>query len=610
MTSGNVSDERMAASQWRVITRAVRLLSPPLRRRLAIALGASAVMAVLEAASFGLLFLVIRALSDDQLPLPELADILGAGDHDSFIARCGALVMGLFALRAVGSLLLLRAHASLQAEADEELSTALFARYQSMPYLDLLERNSAEMIINIQQRTAEVAAHAISSAVLIAGEVAVLAGIALTLAVVRPALAAGVLAFLVVMAAGFVKVVTPAIRRSGTEEYLESGRANLLLHESMGGIKAIKANELVGPFVARFRTQRAELAAARRTRVLRLRLPQLYLESALLLGLALLAVIIVQSDSSEVVPTFGILVAAALRALPSLSRIIASIGGMRASESAVAVIERDMQLLDEPPDAPATPHADPTVMLREHIRLVEVTMRYPGASQDALHDVTAEIGAGQSVGLVGPSGAGKTTLVDVILGLLRPTGGDIIVDDLPLTDDRLPAWRHSIGYVPQEVFLLDSSLRDNIVFGRHGIDEARVEESVELAQLADVIATLPAGLETRVGERGVRLSGGQRQRIGIARALVTRPTLLILDEATAALDTQTEAAITESLAILHGRTTTIVIAHRLSTVQNCDQIIFLEQGRVRAVGSFQELWADDSAFADLVRLGQLRRGAV
>lgn len=610
MRAEDASGTSAAGSPWRVMVRAVRLLSHPLRRRLYAAVGASAIMALLEAASFALLFLLIRVLSDESLSLPGFAETIGAStDRDSFLARCGSLVMGLFVLRALGTFLLLRAHASIQAQADEQLSTALFRRYQSMPYLDVLQRNSAEMILNVQQRTAEVAAHGISSAVVIASEGAVLSGIALTLAIVRPVLAAAVLAFVIIMATGFVKVVTPAVRRSARQEYVESGRANLLLHESMGGIKAIKANELVGPFVSRFRAQRATLSAARRTRFLRLRLPQLYLESALLLGLGLLAFVVVRTDSSEIVPTFGILAAAALRVMPSLSRILASVGAIRASESALDAVERDMQPLDDIVENVVDPNSEPSVSLKSDLRLVDVSFRYPNAAQNALVGVTLEVSAGESVGLVGPSGSGKTTLVDVVLGLLPPTSGELLADGDPLTEERLPAWRHSIGYVPQQVFLLDASLRDNIVFGRHGIDD-RVEESVRLAQLADVVDALPAGLETHVGERGVRLSGGQRQRIGIARALVTRPALLILDEATAALDTKTEAEISDSLASLHGRTTTIVIAHRLSTVQNCDRIVFLEHGRVRAVGSFEQLWAQDSAFADLVRLGQLRQGMV
>jgi ABC-type multidrug transport system fused ATPase/permease subunit len=581
----------------------VRLLTPPIRRRLFIAVGASTVMAVLEAASFALLFFLIRALSDVNAPLPGVAKLLGASNREAFLARCGGLVLALFLLKSVGNFILLRIQSSLQANTDAYLSTALFSRYLATAYLQFIQRNSAEMIMTIQYRTADVAANSVGAVISIASETAVLVGVAVTLGIVQPVLAAGVLVFLGLVATGLLKVLTPAIRRSGYADAVEGTKAQRLLQESMGGIKAIKANELASQFVDRFILQRVKLAEIRRRRVLLTRLPQFYLENTLFIGLGLLAVVVFQIRSADVVPIFGVLVAAAFRTLPSLSRIVGSLSGVRGSEASLRYIEEDFR---QPPLREASPdEPGPPVELNDQLRFRNVAFRYPTSNVDALSDITLDIAAGESIGLVGASGSGKTTFVDIVLGLLHPTHGELFVDGEPLTGERLPAWRHTIGYVPQDVFLLDATLRENIIFGRPDAGDDRLDEAVKLAQLEDVVAGLPVGLETEVGERGVRLSGGQRQRIGIARALFTRPSLLILDEATAALDTRTEAAITASVDALHGRTTTIVIAHRLSTVQHCDRLVFLDGGRIRAVDSFENLQRNDQAFSDLVRLGQL-----
>ncbi len=244
--------------------------------------------------------------------------------------------------------------------------------------------------------------------------------------------------------------------------------------------------------------------------------------------------------------------------------------------------------------------------LTDELLVDDVSYTYPGGMAAVLSGVDLAIPAGASVALVGGSGAGKTTLVDVILGLHPPAEGRVLVDGTSIDED-LAAWQRSIGFVPQDVYLLDDTLRANIAFGEPDelIDDERVRSSIRLAQLEEHVATLPEGLETRVGERGTRLSGGQRQRLGIARALYRQPTVLVLDEATSALDNETERRVTDVIRALHGAVTVIVVAHRLSTVMNCDQIVFLEAGRISATGSFDEVRRQSEAFDHLVELGTL-----
>jgi ABC-type multidrug transport system fused ATPase/permease subunit len=253
-----------------------------------------------------------------------------------------------------------------------------------------------------------------------------------------------------------------------------------------------------------------------------------------------------------------------------------------------------------------SPRAHELGELRE-IRVEGVTFTHDGREDPAVKDVSFSVPAGSAVALVGASGAGKSTIVDIMLGLYSPSSGRVTANG---TDIRtiLPEWQQSLGLVPQEVYLLDDDLRANIAFGEPDdqIDETRLAQAIAGAQLEELVASLPEGLETFVGERGVRLSGGQRQRIGIARALYTRPRLLILDEATSALDNETERRISETIHALHGSVTIIIVAHRLSTVRDCDQVVLLDGGEVAAVGGFEELQLVSPDFARMVELGNLK----
>ena len=220
-----------------------------------------------------------------------------------------------------------------------------------------------------------------------------------------------------------------------------------------------------------------------------------------------------------------------------------------------------------------------------------------------LRGVDLDIRAGRTVAVVGSSGAGKSTFIDILLGLHRPLDGEVTAGGTSIFAN-LPAWQRALAVVPQDVMLLDETLRANIAFDEE-VDDERLSEAVARAQLNDLVRGLPEGLDTEVGERGVRLSGGQRQRIGIARALYRRPAMLVLDEATSALDNETERRLTDTIESLRGTMTMVIVAHRLSTVRHCDQLIFMSQGRVATVGTFDEVAAANAEFAHLVALGQL-----
>jgi ABC-type multidrug transport system fused ATPase/permease subunit len=240
--------------------------------------------------------------------------------------------------------------------------------------------------------------------------------------------------------------------------------------------------------------------------------------------------------------------------------------------------------------------------LSEVIRFENVSYAYPFAGRRAVEDLTFEIRAGTTIGVVGPTGAGKTTVIDLLIGLLAPTAGRILVDGRPIGDSNRRAWQRAIGYVPQATFLADLSVAENIAFGvkPDAIDMGAVERAAGIANIHEFVSgDLPSGYQTRIGERGVRLSGGQRQRIAIARALYHRPSVLVFDEATSSLDTDTEEAIIEAIGKLRRRHTIVMIAHRLTTVQDCDRILVMDNGRLVNTGTYHGLFRQEGRHSAL-----------
>jgi ABC-type multidrug transport system fused ATPase/permease subunit len=274
--------------------------------------------------------------------------------------------------------------------------------------------------------------------------------------------------------------------------------------------------------------------------------------------------------------------AASFRLLPSVNRILGSAQSLRYGLPVIGSLYAELGVLASA-QAPSDRNRMP---FRESLELHQVTYVYPGKVDPALREISLRIRKGESVGFIGASGAGKSTLVDILLGLLSPNAGQVRVDSQDIKD-HLRNWQDQIGYVAQSIFLTDDTLRRNIALGLPDkqIDEEALWRAVCAAQLAEFVNSLPEGLDTVVGERGVRLSGGQRQRIGIARALLHDPALLVLDEATSSLDTATEGEVMEAVRALHGTKTIIIVAHRLSTVQQCDRLYRLDQGRIVQEGA-------------------------
>ena len=327
-------------------------------------------------------------------------------------------------------------------------------------------------------------------------------------------------------------------------------------------------------------------------------------DALLLIGVALVAaIVILTGGSQDILALLALLVAASFRAMPSISRLVTFLNQAQYGAAPVAIVEAELNGFDvrgaaddSAPQIESLPRGvDPL------LRVDQLRFAYASRSGYVLNDVSFDVLSGESIGIVGTTGSGKSTLLDILLGLLEPSAGSVLVHGLPISAARR-AWQERIGYVPQETVLIDESVRANIALGydANEIDERAVERAIRLASLNTFIASLAEGLDTIVGEHGVRLSGGQRQRIGLARALYRSPEVLILDEATSNLDMRTEAGIIESIEALRGSVTVLTVAHRMETVRRSDRILYLQDGRVHGIGSFEELESSSPAFRRFV----------
>lgn len=372
--------------------------------------------------------------------------------------------------------------------------------------------------------------------------------------------------------------------------------------EVLGGIKDIKLLGRENAYLKRFSPASKVFSINQATAVTLSVIPRYVLEAIGFGGIILLALTLMTKTSNfgEVLPILGLYAFAGYKLLPAAQQMYNSLTKVRFGGAAADDVYDDLHTRDslvEIKRSVMTP-----LPLNESINFSCLSFSYDSAEKKALTNLNFNIKKGSSIGLVGSTGAGKTTLVDIILGLLTPTSGEIKVDDIVINDSNIRQWQKSLGYVPQDIYLVDASISENIALGIpiQNIDQAQVEKCAQLAQVHDfILQELPQSYQTQVGERGVRLSGGQRQRIGIARALYHDPEVLVFDEATSALDNVTEKAVIEAVNILSHKKTIIMIAHRLSTVKNCDQIIYLEQGEIIDSGSYQELIERNPKFRNM-----------
>lgn len=465
------------------------------------------------------------------------------------------------------------------AELTSQLSQQLFLGYLNQPYTMHLQRNSAELLNNIQSEINLFNSVAQSTISLIT-EFSLIMSVVLMLILVEPFGALVITSFLALSALGFYRLTKSKLLIWGKNRVIHSERTNKHLLQGLGGVKDVKLMGLENYFSKEYAKHNIEIANIQiKVNTLALA-PRPYLELLAVTGLAGLIVLMVfqEKPMSLLIPTIGVFVAAAFRMIPSVNRIMGSMQAIRYAVPVIDKLYKEFKMIRE-----YNENLDSTIDLNfgEKIEIKNLQYHYANVTIFAIDGVSLTINKGETLGFIGVSGSGKSTLMDIILGLLTPTGGTVMVDSINIQAN-LRKWQKQIGYVPQSIYLTDDTLRNNVAFGvtNDKIDNKAVEYAIKAAQLDEFVESLPEGLETFVGERGVRLSGGQRQRIGIARALYNDPQVLVLDEATSALDSDTEAGVMDAIRALHGTKTILIVAHRLSTLSNCDRLYRLINGKV------------------------------
>ncbi len=570
------------------------MLTSAERRSAVVLLGMMLIGMVMETLGVGLVIpaLMLLTQSDIAHHYPALQPLLQAlgNPNQRTIVIGGMLVMvGVYLIKALFLAFLAWWQTRFAFGVQAQLSQRLFMIYLCQPYTFHLQRNSAQLVNNIVTEVGQFTHFGIISGVLLLTESLVLIGLCSLIFIVEPLGTIIVASVLGATAWGFHRITRVRIARWGEARQHHDSLRLHHLQQGLGGAKEVKLLGRENEFLEQFRRHNFQSARAQRFQSTLGQLPRLWLELLAISGLAILVIsmLALNRPLEAVLPTLALFAAAVFRLIPSANRLLGAVQSLRYGLPVVNTLHTEFKLATTLEGARAHNRVTP---FHAALELSHVTYTYPGAAEPALRDSSFAIQRGESVGIIGPSGAGKSTLVDTLLGLLTPDTGVVRVDGEDIQTN-LRNWQDQIGYVSQSLFLTDDTLRRNVAFGlpNKQIDDSAVQRAIQSARLEEFVAGLPEGLETLVGERGIRLSGGQRQRVGIARALYHNPAVLVLDEATSSLDTSTEHDVMQEVRALHGTRTIIIVAHRLSTVEHCDRIYRLERGRVSTKGTPQEI---------------------
>jgi ATP-binding cassette, subfamily B, bacterial PglK len=580
----------------RGMRRAWALMAPRERTRLRLISLYGVLIAGLDTLALVLVYALISLLTSQRVTGIGATVIRDLHLKGSDRYRAALILLGitavLFVIRSLLSVLGLWLSAGSAYAAEADLVSRLLTGHARAPQLMRLERNSSETLRTILNSVDQVMLGVVFSSVSLVSNIAVALAVALGLLFASPLVAFTVTVYFALVALAWVRIVRNGLARRGLYvQELQKERYRLVLQ----GIGAAKELQLRGRalFYADGAVARTRgINAALRVAAVAAGSLRYVLETSLVVGAVLVvAAAGLSGGYGSVLPAVGLVLAGAFRLLPALNQVLFLSNQVQFNGSAIGFVEQELTTFGEFSAEPRTRASSvrPLHVWRE-LRVESVGFQYPTRAEPALCGVSFAVRSGESLGVVGPTGSGKSTLLDILLGMLQPDAGVVRLDGAPLVE-YLETWQRSIGYVAQDVYLVDDTLRANVALGWYGdeIDDGAVNRAVRLAGLEDVVAKLPRGVETVVGERGVRLSGGQRQRVGLARALYTDPSVLVLDEATSNLDHSTETRIVETLAALQGGVTMIVVTHRLASARNCDRLVYLERGIIRAAGTFDEI---------------------
>ena len=530
-------------------------------------------------------------------------DTFGFQDERSFLFATGVGVLLLMAMSNAMAVLVNWMQHSLVWKNAHSLSVRLLKTYMNQPYEFFLTRNSSDMSKQILSEVKELARAMMLPMLQFIGKLFVALVIFGLLFVVDAKLSTIILVVFGVVYAGIFLTIRPMLSRLGAKRFAANRFRFKSTVEAFGNIKIIKTRGCEGYFLKRFSAASRRVSRVMpRFQIIRFA-PTSFVQTVAFGGILVIVLYLLSTrdDFQNVVPLLSLYALAGYRLMPAFKELFSAMGTIRYHMPVIDEVYNDLQMMT-PLRRSGSKNERPFSFTAE-IALYDVAFRYGASEQPVLDGVSLRIPKNASVAFVGPTGSGKTTLVDIICGLLSPTEGVVLIDDVPLTPENAQRWQSKIGYVPQEVLLYDDTIAKNIAFGvpDEEIDLERVRRAAQMAHIHEFIGELEDGYDTGVGERGARLSGGQRQRLGLARALYHEPDVLVLDEATSSLDGITEVAVMEAIEEMSQKMTIITIAHRLGTVKDCDRIFLLDEGRIVDEGSYDELIAGNTVFRDMAR---------
>ena len=530
-------------------------------------------------------FLFNNNLTEENPFLSKIIILLGSPSQNSLVLIGMLSIVIIYLFKGIFLLFTTWKQSDFVSKISYGISSRLYYCYLSQPYQFFVNRNSSDLLRNIQMEVHQFQS-VILAVVIFFSELAVIISIVIFLVFLEPIGAISISLFLTFFILLFHQISKTKLLKWGEKRQYYDSKIGLTLLQSLAAIKDLKILNREDFFLQNFDLNNSERLKLNTKQLTLQNIPRLYLEFVSVLGLAGLVFVLIYMGNSlgSVLPKLTVFAAGAFRIIPSANRIMGSIQNIRFAEPVVTLLYNELNLSGDN-KINYLINSNSKFRFKSDIIFENICFTYPSKNVKALKDFSFKIRRGQTIGIVGQSGSGKSTLADIILGLFNPDSGKILVDGFDIKNS-LNKWQNLIGYVPQTIYLIDDSLKNNIALGvnEHDINEELILKSIVSSQLLEFVSSLPDGLNTNVGDRGVKLSGGQRQRIGIARALYNNPDILILDEATSALDSLTEDGVMDSIYELNGERTILIIAHRLSTLKHCDKIIELRNGKILKIG--------------------------
>ncbi len=546
---------------------------------------------IMESLSVSLMLPVITAIMNsdtwnEATYVQAVCNIFHITDQRTYVELLLIALIAIFILKNVYLLFMYRVQYTFITKNRIRLQRKLMHSFMQKPYAFYLQASTGEIIRIVVNDTTDTFS-LLSTVLGFYTELIVAIVLGITIFALSPIIGISMVVILLIEVVVIAWIVKPILKNRGDNQRIESAASNKWMLQSINGIKSIKVANRQVFFEEKYGVHADRGAIYERSFNIWSQVPRLTIEAFTITGVIfmLLVFVIAGVDLATLIPQLSAFVVAAVRLLPSANRISTSVNQVPYYEGALDNLittmasEKEAEVIAE--NQVSNSATLQRIIFDHDLVFNEVTFTYPDGVSPVLDHANMQILPGQSIGVVGTSGAGKTTAIDIMLGLLMPQSGQVLVDGVDIHDN-INGWRKLLGYIPQSIFLMDDTIRENVAFGMHSdqIDDEQVWRALRDAQLEDMVRALPEQLDAKIGEAGVRISGGQRQRLGIARALYNNPDILFFDEATSALDNETEAAIMESIDNLKGRKTLVIIAHRLSTIENCDVVYRVGNGKI------------------------------